>query len=69
MSDPAMTFDEAIEIIESKSVYRLQARVDESNGKIGGMFNSTNGMPTTRWTNKQVMDLAAIVKNKPEGMN
>ena len=54
--------DRAIKIIEEKSVYRCQARCDDGSG----MFNSTNGMPTERWTAKKIIDLAAIMKNKPE---
>lgn len=59
-----MDVDEAIQIIEEKSVYRLQAA--DTDG--GGMFTSTNGMPTTHWTKKKILKLAEIMKNKPEGM-
>lgn len=53
--------DETIKIIEEKSVYRCTARCDDGSG----MFVSTNGMPTTRWTAKKIKDLAEIMKNKP----
>lgn len=54
--------NEAIKMIEEKSVYRCQARCDDGSG----MFTSTNGMPTTRWTAKKIIELAEIMKNKPE---
>jgi len=54
----------AIKLIEEKSVYRCQTLCDDGSA----MFTSTNGMPTMRWTAKEIVELAEIVKNKPEGI-
>ena len=63
MRDTKDKIEEAIKLIEEKSVYRCQARCDDGSA----MFTSTNGMPTTRWTKKQIVKLAETMKDKPEG--
>lgn len=59
-----MNIDEAIKIIEEKSVYRCTAKCDDGSA----FFVSTNGMPQTLWTQKQILELAEIMKNKPKGL-
>ena len=54
--------DEAIKIIEEKSVFRVQAKCEDGSC----MFTSTNGMPTERWTKGKIIKLAEVMKNKPE---
>lgn len=54
--------EKAIEIIESKSVFRMSALCDDGSA----FFTSTNGMPLTRWTKKKILELAEIMKTKPE---
>ena len=56
--------EKAIKIIETKSCFRVQAQCDDGSA----FFTSTNGMPTTRWTAKKIIELAEIMKHKPEGM-
>lgn len=59
-----MELEEAITIIEDKSVFRCTARCDDESA----FFVSTNGMQQTRWTRKKIFELAEIMQNKPEGM-
>ena len=55
----------AIAMIEEKSVYRCTARCDDGSA----FFVSTNGMPQTLWSAKQIIELAKIMKDKPAGLD
>ena len=59
MKKITLNFNEQINLIENNTVYRLTAKTDK-----GGFFVSTNGMPQTHFTNKQILSLANIQKNK-----
>lgn len=53
-------FNKAIDMIEKNMVYRLQAQTNT-----GGFFTSTNGMPTAHFTNKQILEVAALAAKRP----
>lgn len=57
-----MEIDEAIKIIEKNTVYRNTALTDKS-----GFFIATNNPngDVWKWSNKKILELAKIVKNKP----
>lgn len=50
--------DEAIAYIEENTVYRVQAVCDDGSA----LFTSTNGMPTTRFTRKQIDGIVSATK-------
>jgi len=52
--------NDEIKTIEKNTVYRLQAMCDDGSA----FFTSTNGMPTTLFTKKQIKDLAQLRKPK-----
>jgi len=60
-----MDINTAIEIIEKNTVYKHTSLTDKS-----GFFIATNNPngDVWEWSNKKILKLAEIVKNKPRGV-